>query len=887
MKKNHFLLAISFTLLFSMVVAQSLRAQQNIRKVVFQAFWWNFSNNNFPNGWSNYLCELAPRLRAAGFNAVWIPPSYKNGDITDGTYSPFDYYDLGDKYQKGGNGVINVNTALGNKDELLRMIAVMHANGIEVIQDVVLNQLGNAGANNGNGGYDPESPYSIAEDGGYHNFRFVSYATPLLDESQNDYWTRSGRWPKNYTNFHPNAGANCTTGDICTDYFGPDIAFETGSYGQSSNIPTNGTATINGITRPYINPVQQPNYMEDSGRVWIEWLKKQTGADGWRLDDAKGYQASTQEDYIYNTRYTLPSWAKGNDSMFCVSEYIDDGINEDAYLTSVKTGLDPDGTTNEINTGTFDFGLRGYGYNSSTNSGGIYSMVLSSGSYNMQSLPAEQQQVRSMTYSGNTLIYRTVPFVNDHDTYRPILTVNGNFSQPLGNAGGWNTGSELGGNGQHIDPREPRLAAAYAFISSIDGNPDFFFEDMFDIGTTGKRYTHLPTDAVGLPIRSDLQNIILASQRLSFKDGSYLLPTSSTYTGNDAPYYQSGNAGDHLVIERSGHALIGISDYYSAVSDNSQDELVYVTTQFPIGTVLYDYSGAHGITADTVTNFFGDNTNHRVLIRTAPVGHTIANANGHGYSIWAPAPPGVTVASVNTLYNYLVTYTPTRNPQTTQEWEMADDLGDCNCNSSGQSGSLPSNSTNQRVVGKIFVANGKQVTYKVIPQTDGTNVTAFLCDLNGNMVSLDSGITTNASPLTGTYTATSDGWLTIKLRNTNTTSVGQKYWVDVTYTAPQIVNTRTTADSSVTRVSIWTGNAGTSNIATCGNWEEGKVPVSSSNVIIPAYSSPSPIITSSYTINNLFIEKGASLTVNSGVTLTLKGNCNVGGTWVGNTLIFQ
>jgi hypothetical protein len=205
----------------------------------------------------------------------------------------------------------------------------------------------------------------------------------------------------------------------------------------------------------------------------------------------------------------------------------------------------------------------------------------------------------------------------------------------------------------------------------------------------------------------------------------------------------------------------------------------------------------------------------------------------------------------------------------------------------GQSGALPSNSTNQRVVGKIFVANGKQVAYKVYPQTDGTNVTAFLCDLNGNLLSIDSGITTTASPLTGTYTPTADGWLTIKLRNTNNTSAGQKYWVDAVYTAPQVVNTRTTADSSVTRVSVWTGNAGTSNPSTCGNWEEGKVPVSTSNVIIPAFSSPSPIISTNLIINNLFIEKGATLTVNSGVKLTLTGNCNVGGTWVGNTLIFQ
>jgi len=69
-----------------------------------------------------------------GIDAVWIPPSIKNTGKDYVGYSPFDHYDLGDKYQKGFTG-----TKLGNKDELLRMVAVMHANGMDVIQDVSCN----------------------------------------------------------------------------------------------------------------------------------------------------------------------------------------------------------------------------------------------------------------------------------------------------------------------------------------------------------------------------------------------------------------------------------------------------------------------------------------------------------------------------------------------------------------------------------------------------------------------------------------------------------------------------------------------------------------------------------------------------------------------------
>src|ERR1044072_9147067 len=83
-------------------------------KVILEGFWWDYRNNNYPDGWSNYLADLAPRLRNLGIDAVWIPPCIKNANPGKVGYSPFDQYDLGDKFQKG-----NLKTRLGNKDELL------------------------------------------------------------------------------------------------------------------------------------------------------------------------------------------------------------------------------------------------------------------------------------------------------------------------------------------------------------------------------------------------------------------------------------------------------------------------------------------------------------------------------------------------------------------------------------------------------------------------------------------------------------------------------------------------------------------------------------------------------------------------------------------------
>ena len=76
----------------------------------------------------------------------------KNSGTNSVGYAPFDHYDLGDKYQKG-----SLDTRMGDKDELLRLVSVMNANGIDVIQDIVLNHITAAGSTNGSGGSDPSA----------------------------------------------------------------------------------------------------------------------------------------------------------------------------------------------------------------------------------------------------------------------------------------------------------------------------------------------------------------------------------------------------------------------------------------------------------------------------------------------------------------------------------------------------------------------------------------------------------------------------------------------------------------------------------------------------------------------------------------------------------
>lgn len=854
MKKNLHLAL----LLMLFTSGSSLFSQNNVRKVVFQSFWWNFKNNNFPNGWANYLAEMAPRLKSYGIDAVWIPPNIKNafGPSSVG-YAPYDDYDLGDKYQVG-----NVKTGMGNKDELLRMVAVLHANGIDVIQDVVGNQLIGAGDTVTNAGIDPayntfkNANASSASNDPYKLFRYSSYATPLSLGTINEYQNKQGRFPKNWENFHPNPADNCYTGDICTEYFGPDIDYADGANGQSSfsGIYDPNQLTYNPNNTGATTGTSGNGFMRRNTREWLVWYKKQLGFDGVRLDAAKNFDYPAAEDFLYNLQHAS-GFASGSDSMFAVGEIVGSTSDMDNWSTTVQN-----------RSGTFDFNLRAYG-----SGGGIYSMISGGGGYDMQQVPGTQdaQSQRSISYSGiNAQVNRTVPFVNSHDTQRPIVDATGNYTKPLGDVSGWDIGNELGGNGSnggHIDPRDPRLATAYAIISAVDGNPIFYIEDLFDIGTTGKRYSHLPTSGTDLPVRGDLQNILQAQQKLDFKDGAYGVPSS--ITGSNAPYYQYGSSGDHLVIERSGKAVIGLSDAFASVSNNSQDQQVYVSVNSSLANqLLYDYSGAHGVTP---TQVYADS---RVLISTSPAGHTIAGANGHGYSIWAPYPG--TPTSVNDLYNYIATYVPTRSKQTTQEWEMADDLGDSHCSSLGQGGQIPANSTHQRVAGKIFAAAGTNISYKISPQVDGLKVTASLWDNNGNKLIETGGVTTATAPLSNTYMATTDGWVTIKVRSSNASQAAQKCFVNVTYTAPAVLNTRIVANADSLNASIWTGNKNTADATDCGNWEQGNIPIATSNIIVPAYATPYPQITVNQSVHNVTIEQGAAITINSSVTLTVTGNWN-------------
>lgn len=100
-------------------------------KLMMQYFEWYLDDDG--SLWNN-LRKDAKHLKEMGVTAVWTPPAYKGMHPDDVGYAVYDLYDLGEFNQKG-----SIRTKYGTKEEYLAAIEALHAEGIAVYADVVLN----------------------------------------------------------------------------------------------------------------------------------------------------------------------------------------------------------------------------------------------------------------------------------------------------------------------------------------------------------------------------------------------------------------------------------------------------------------------------------------------------------------------------------------------------------------------------------------------------------------------------------------------------------------------------------------------------------------------------------------------------------------------------
>ncbi len=116
---------------------------------MMQYFEWYLPADG--NLW-NQLSEHAKELKAAGIDAVWLPPAYKGAaGINSVGYDVYDMYDLGEFNQKG-----SISTKYGTRAQYLKACRTLEKNGVDVYADVVLNHMMGADATENVWAYETE-----------------------------------------------------------------------------------------------------------------------------------------------------------------------------------------------------------------------------------------------------------------------------------------------------------------------------------------------------------------------------------------------------------------------------------------------------------------------------------------------------------------------------------------------------------------------------------------------------------------------------------------------------------------------------------------------------------------------------------------------------------
>lgn len=153
-----------------------------------QGFYWNCT----PGGiWWDSLRLFLPRIKSAGFSAIYIPSPVKGagGGFSMG-YDIYDHYDFGEFYQKG-----SIETRFGSRTELENLINTSKSLNIQIYADCILNHTA---------GGELKTKNNCRADSSYLIF---------------NYPFGSKRFPKNANSFNPSENNNCNDSPPYNDNF--------------------------------------------------------------------------------------------------------------------------------------------------------------------------------------------------------------------------------------------------------------------------------------------------------------------------------------------------------------------------------------------------------------------------------------------------------------------------------------------------------------------------------------------------------------------------------------------------------------------------------------------------------------------------------------------
>ena len=241
------------------VVAKGEGWPANYGGVMLQAFYWNSFEDTKLSELQKQVDDIAPY-----FDLVWLPNTGATGGTGMG-YLPVYWF--------------NHNSNFGRQNTLKKLIAAFNEKGTKVIEDVVLNH---------------KAPLGKAQDG----MSWVDFV--------NEKWTHDGITEE----------INWTPADICrnddggwTNHVGDSLRTALGEgYGwECTGAYDTGDDFSGGRDLDHTGKNVQQNSI-----AYLNFLQKELGYSGYRLDMVKGYGAEYTR--LYNEA-TLPE--------FCVGEYWD------------------------------------------------------------------------------------------------------------------------------------------------------------------------------------------------------------------------------------------------------------------------------------------------------------------------------------------------------------------------------------------------------------------------------------------------------------------------------------------------------------------------------------------------------------------------------------
>lgn len=239
--------------------------------VLMQGFYWDVPQTTGGQSWWQVLGGKAAELKNAGITALWLPPAYKGSGANDVGYGVYDRYDLGEFNQKG-----TVATRYGTLAQLQSCIGALHGQGIQVYEDMVMNHLTSADAQEqfsvGGTNYNVYTSFTYpGRANKYSTYQWHYYNFNGTQQAPNNGWYQWNAW-----DFQPYAN-----GDAYDNLLGSEIRYA------------------------------DQNQVNETIK-WGNWMTTTLGLDGYRLDATKHMLTSFVNSWLDNV--------KGSSGRFAVSE---------------------------------------------------------------------------------------------------------------------------------------------------------------------------------------------------------------------------------------------------------------------------------------------------------------------------------------------------------------------------------------------------------------------------------------------------------------------------------------------------------------------------------------------------------------------------------------